>query len=299
MKKKLLEFCRTIGIDCVGIADAGPYDELKTILVDKIQKGLCINIKEEELEYKINPKLSIEDAQSIIVCAFPYYIGEHKSCNLPKYAYSIDYHILVRNMLQRVGEYLEDIIKDFKYSAHVDTGPLSDRYLAYKSGIGFFGVNSHIITEKYGSYVTIGYIITNYEFEPDSPMYKTCCKCMKCVNSCPGSAIKGDFSIEEISCRSYITQKKEDLTEKDIEILKKGDLVFGCDICQDVCPHNRNVKSSTIDEFYQNIKCNLDYEEIKDISNKAFMRNYKDRAFAWRGRKVLMRNFEILNKPNK
>lgn len=299
MKKKLLEFCKTLGIDCVGIADAGPYDELKTILADKIEKGLCVNIKEEDLEYKINPKLSIVDAKSIIVCAFPYYIGEQKNCNLPKYAFSIDYHILVKKLLDRVGEYLEKNIQDFKYSAHVDTGPLSDRYLAYKAGIGFFGINSHIITEKYGSYVTIGYLITNHEFKPDSPMDKTCCRCMKCVNSCPGNAIKGDFSIEEIKCRSYITQKKEELTTGDIEILKKGQLIFGCDICQDVCPHNKNVKLSAIDEFYQNIKFDLDYDEIKDMSNKAFIRNFRDRAFAWRGRKVLMRNFEILDKSHK
>jgi epoxyqueuosine reductase len=207
----------------------------------------------------------------------------------------LDYHIIVKEKLEIIGRYLKELIPDFQYKSFADTGPFSDRYLAHKAGLGFWGLNNFLITDKYGSYVFIGYILNNYPFPPDKPQDRTCDRCYACIKKCPGRCIIGDYTINPLKCRSYITQKKGELSAEDIQILKKGHLIWGCDVCQDVCPHNKNVKETVIEEFKQNLKGRLDYEELAGISNKEFARRYKNRAFSWRGKAVLQRNYEIIN----
>lgn len=294
MKKLLKDFCMSIGIEYAGIAAPGPYDKLKKILEDRIEKGHYTGMEEKELERRVNPSLTMPNVKSVIVCLFPYFNGHVEDSNISKYTYPLDYHRVAGEKLKNIGEFLSNSIHGFEYMAFVDSGPLVDRYLAYSAGLGYFGINSSIITDKYGSYFFIGYILNNYPFEPDSPIERTCIKCGECVKKCPGSAILGDFSINPKRCISYITQKKGELSGEEIEILNKNHLVFGCDICQDVCPHNRNVHLTAIEEFKEDLIYKLDYDEIKDISNKEFKRKYGNRAFSWRGKGIIVRNFQNL-----
>ncbi|NLK21635.1 MAG: tRNA epoxyqueuosine(34) reductase QueG [Epulopiscium sp.] len=296
MKNNLKRFCLSIGIECVGIASSGPYYDLKKILEKRVEVGYNTEFENKELQKRICPSLTLEGAKSVIVCLFPYYVGNREDANISKYTYGLDYHKIVEGKLKQIGIFLDNIIENFEYKAYVDSGPLVDRYLAYKAGLGFYGVNSHLITDKYGSYVFIGYIINNYPFKPDEPMEKTCIQCRRCIKACPGSAIPGDFTINPFKCRSYISQKKVELSERDKEILKKDKLLFGCDICQDVCPHNKSISMTNMDEFKDNLLTFLSYDEISNISNKEFMRRYKDRAFSWRGKKTILRNFEIIDR---
>ncbi len=295
MKEELIGFCKSIGIEYVGIVSSGPYNDFRDILQKRTDKDLSKVFDKGSLEKAVDPSLTLEDAKSVIVCLFPYYCGTADDANLSKYAYSLDYHIIVREKLEMVGMFLQTNIQGFNYKAFADNGPLAERYLAYKAGLGFYGINNHIITDKYGSYVFIGYLINNYPFEPDKPQNRTCYQCLNCVKKCPGQCILGDFTIDSFKCRSYITQKKEELTGEDIEILKRHHLIWGCDVCQDVCSHNENVKETIIKEFKQNLKYKIEYEELKQISNKEFLRRYRDRAFSWRGKGVLQRNYEIIH----
>ena len=297
-KEKLKEFCSSIGLKCVGIAGVGPYYDLEKIIKQKLSNGYFTGMEEEIIEKRVNPRLIMENAKSIIVCAFPYYVDEMEESNLSKYCYGEDYHIVAKKYLQKICDFLEEEINNFEYKFFVDNGPLVDRYLAYQSGIGYFGINNNIITDEYGSYIFIGYIVNNYEFYTDNPLPKTCIKCNKCVKYCPGNAILGNFELNPRRCLSYITQKKDDLSEEEINLIKENKMVFGCDICQEVCPHNKGISITNIEEFKTNLITKLDYNEINDISNKEFKRRYGNRAFSWRGKKIIQRNIEIiLEKP--
>ena len=297
-KEKLKEFCSSIGLKCVGIAGVGPYYDLEKIIKRKLSNGYFTGMEEEVIEKRVNPRLIMENAKSIIVCAFPYYVDEVEESNLSKYCYGEDYHIVAKRYLQQICDFLEEEINNFEYKFFVDNGPLVDRYLAYQSGIGYFGINNNIITDEYGSYIFIGYIVNNYEFYVDDPLPKTCIKCDKCVKYCPGNAILGNFELNPRRCLSYITQKKDDLSEEEINLIKENKMVFGCDICQEVCPHNKGISITNIEEFKTNLITKLDYNEINDISNKEFKRRYGNRAFSWRGKKIIQRNIEIiLEKP--
>ncbi|WP_283594749.1 tRNA epoxyqueuosine(34) reductase QueG [Paraclostridium bifermentans] len=295
-KNKLKEFCKSIGINCVGIAGVGPYHDLENIIKDRTKKDFITGMEETSIEKRINPRASMENAESIIVCAFPYFVEDVVDSNLSKYCYGMDYHIVVKEKLQQIADYIDSEIEGFQYMIFADNGPLVDRYLASVSGIGYYGINNNIITDEYGSFVFIGYIINNYYFESDKKSEKSCAKCGKCITSCPGKAILGNFEMNPKKCLSYITQKKEDLSEDEKIALKNNKKIFGCDICQDVCPHNISISKTNIKEFKEQLIYNLKEEELNNISNKEFRRRYKEKAFSWRGKKIIQRNIEILER---
>lgn len=294
MKETLQEFCRSIHIECMGIAPIGPYVALAKILQQRQETGQCTEFEEVCIQKRTDPSLVMADVQSVIVCLFPYQVEQERTANIAKYTYALDYHRIIQQKMNQIGVFLTTKIPGFEYQAFTDTGPLVDRYLAYLAGLGFYGLNNHLITDQYGSYVLIGYMLVNYPFAQDEPLDKTCLQCEKCRRACPGQAILGDFNFDPRRCRSYLTQKKDPLTDQEIDIIKKNALLFGCDICQEVCPHNQGKSLTKLIEFQEQLMPTLQYEELINISNKEFMRRYGNRAFSWRGRKLIIRNFEYL-----
>lgn len=292
MKEILINYCKQLDIDQVGITDIGPYNDLKTLLLNR--HHLNTGFEEEDIEKRINPRLLMEDAKSIIVCLFPYYAGIHRG-NLSNYTYGKDYHLVTKDLLTNIGDYLSSQLDSFNYQVFADTGPLVDRYLAYKAGLGFYGINSHLINDRYGSYFFIGYIVNNHPFEADEPLDKRCYGCKSCVKTCPGQIILDNYDIDGRGCRSFLTQKKDPLTKPEINVIKKEEIIFGCDVCQRVCPHNRELSPTPLKVFTEDLIFNLDREDIEPLSNKAFKRTYGDRAFSWRGKKLLLRNMNLIN----
>ena len=259
---KIKEYAKKLGIDMVGITSAELFNNAQNT-----------------------------DYLSAVVALFPYYVGEVKGANLSKYTYGKDYHIVAK-------EYLEKIAEHFgfeKYEIHADIGPSVDRELAVNAGLCFKGKNTMAINEKYGSYFFIGYIVCDEKLEFDVPCKDMCMDCGKCVNACPGGAIGDDFTIDIEKCASHISQKKGELSRDEINLIKKTGLCFGCDICQNVCPHNRSAKITPITEFKENILTSLSVLDIENLSNKEFKEKYGDRAFSWRGKSVLIRNLKILD----
>lgn len=296
MKNKLINFCKSINIEYTGIAPAGPYHDFEKIWRKQLDRGYISGFEEKDIEKRVYPHLTLEDCKSVIVCLFPYLTKAPENTNLTKSAFSIDYHHLVKEKLNKIAKFLESRIDNFNYKAFVDNGPFSDRYLAYKAGLGFWGINNSIITDKYGSYVFIGYIINNYPFEPGTPQERTCIKCFKCVRACPGQCINGDFTINPQRCKSYLTQKKGELTSDEKNILTKTNLIWGCDVCQDVCPHNEGAQETILEEFKTNLLYRLEPEELRELSNREFREKYGNRSFSWRGKNILIRNHQLIKK---
>ncbi len=229
------------------------------------------------------------DGKCAIVCLFPYF-SRYKEGNLSLYARSYDYHKIIKEKLSPVCDFICALVPDTKCEIFADIGPEIDRNLAYNAGLGFYGKNGMLINDDLGSWFFIGYILCDLNLEADKPLNKTCIGCNKCVESCPGGALGEKFFIDR--CASHISQKKGDLTESEIAILKRSGLIFGCDACQKVCPHN-NITPRPMKEFTENIVDSLSVADLENLSNKEFMRIYKDRAFSWRGKGVLERNIKI------
>ena len=181
---------------------------------------------------------------------------------------------------------------DAQFSIHCDTSPLADRYMAYLAGLGFYGKNNCFISPKWGSYVVIGTILTTLELEPNTPLTQSCIGCNRCITACLGQCLGHDeFKFD--TCKSYLTQKKGELTSEEEHIIAKTPLVFGCDVCQEVCPHNKDIPTTPIPEF-QSVEPYIDIDELDSLTNKEFKAKYGHRAFSWRGKKILMRNQEII-----
>ena len=228
-KQDVLDFAKTIGVDKCGFAPVRIYDELYPLL----EKRGFVPFVRKDLEMRVNPYLHLKDVKSIIVCLFKYQEGENNK--VAKYARGGDYHPYVKEKLRKICEKIGD---GNKYRLLVDTGGLCDRYLAFQAGLGFYGNNNLLYSDGLGSRFYIGSILTDAYFEPDSPTNQKCLDCGLCVKSCPSGALGKDFSFDVLKCISYLTQKKEQLSEEENELVSKGKYSLGCDICTDICPLN-------------------------------------------------------------
>ena len=276
MKTQIIKIARAQKISDIGFCDIADYNKE----AKNLEKSAVFDKKGNEI---------LESARTAIVCAFNYYAGAEKG-NISRYAQGEDYHKVVTGKMQPIAELLEKS----GYSAKIfaDTGFLNERLLAVQSGIAFIGRNRMAISPKFGSYFFIGYLITDCEIEKDEKCEKSCANCGKCEAACPLGALCGGFCEEK--CLSYITQKKGGLTETEENAIKNANTIWGCDICQEVCPHNRDIPITEIDEFKENRIINLEINE--EITNREFKEMYGNRAFSWRGKGVLLRNQKNLQK---
>lgn len=274
MKKEIIAIAREQKISDVGICSAEKY---------------CENEKGLDKKASFCASRGCPDwAKSIVVCAFSYYSGEEKG-NISRYAQGKDYHGVAKEKMQKIVEHLKG--QGFLAESFADTGSLNERLLAKLSGLAFIGKNQMAISPRLGSYFFIGYILTDCELEQDGENTDTCVGCGRCLEACPLGAV-GDKNFCEEKCLSYITQKKGTITEAEAEAMRKAGTLWGCDICQEVCPHNRDLPICEIEEFKENLTINLCLDD--GLSNKEFAKLYKDKAFAWRGKAVLIRNQNIL-----
>lgn len=294
MKNDLKKIAKSMGFE-IGIVKPKIFKDLEKILVYRKNQGLENEFEKKEFQEKINPFYTMNECKSIIVAIFPYYSEKIIKGNLSKYCKVLDYHYVIKNLFSKFINEVEFKYYNFDYNIFTDNGPLIDRYLAYKAGLGFFGLNNSLINDKYGSYFFIGYMFTNLDLEEDKALKKECIRCEKCIKYCPGKSLKKENNSNYTTCASYISQKKGELKDFEKDIIKKSKKIFGCDVCQDICFHNKNIKETKIEEFKTDIKINLEKEELLNLSNKEFKKIYKNRAFSWRGKKILLRNIDLTN----
>ena len=283
----LQEICKELNIYEFGVASWPLPENAKSILYESNPCPFtAANVEERLLG------TSLFTPKSAIVCLFPYYVEHKDPSNLSRYTWATDYHLVINEYLKKLIEKLQIMNTDAQFSIHCDTSPLADRYMAYLAGLGFYGKNNCFISPKWGSYVVIGTILTTLELEPNTPLTQSCMGCNRCITACLGQCLGHDeFKFD--TCKSYITQKKGELTSEEEHIIAKTPLVFGCDVCQEVCPHNKDISTTPIPEF-QSVEPYIDRDELDSLTNKEFKAKYGHRAFSWRGKKILIRNQEII-----
>ena len=283
----LQEICKELNIYEFGVASWPLPENAKSILYESNPCPFtAANVEERLLG------TSLFTPKSAIVCLFPYYVEHKDPSNLSRYTWATDYHLVINEYLKKLIEKLQIMNTDAQFSIHCDTSPLADRYMAYLAGLGFYGKNNCFISPKWGSYVVIGTILTTLELEPNTPLTQSCMGCNRCITACLGQCLGHDeFKFD--TCKSYLTQKKGELTSEEEHIIAKTPLVFGCDVCQEVCPHNQSIPATPIPEF-QRVEPYIDINELETLTNKEFKAKYGNRAFSWRGKKILMRNQNII-----
>lgn len=290
MKEKIIHFAKELKIEYIGVAPVKRYDDLEKRINERRRKYGISRFEEADIEKRVNPLATYPWARSIIVCLFPYYTGEDEGANVSKYARIPDYHTAAKEKLQQIADFIQKE-REAVCRCFADTGVLHDRYLAYLAGLGFFGMNTCLINEKYGTYFFIGYIITDAELEADMPQSLKCTQCGNCVKVCPGQALDGAYHLDSKRCVSYITQLKE-LTEEQKNILKNQKMIYGCDRCQEVCPHNANPVKTPIAEFYEKRHPKLEKNELLSMSNREFKQKYGEFPFSWCGKAAILKNFD-------
>lgn len=230
--------------------------------------------------------------KSVIVYLLPYYTGD--TVNISRYAASLDYHIAIREVSMAIENCLKEHFPTAKCKGYGDHSPIDERHAALVGGLGILGKNGLLINEKYGSYIFIGDVITDIEPSElgQTPLsqIKYCTACGACLDACPTGVLR----CECFECLSAITQRKGELSDEEISLMRKYNTAWGCDECQSACPHNANVKKTPIEFFYR--------ERIDFLTKKALEGMTKDefsrRAYAWRGRKTVERNLEILEEKS-
>ncbi len=223
-----------------------------------------------------------ENAQTVISVLFPYFLGEgyYGDSNVSRYAVSADYHIITKKITDELLKKLRESYPENKFEAFVDNSPLPEVRCAVAAGLGFLGKNNLFISEKYGSWVFLGEIVTDKYVAPYGGGIKKCLGCDKCVRECPTGALGGG-RVDTEKCLSFLSQKKGELAPEVAAKMAEYNCVWGCDICQKVCPMNKSAEITPIAEFFETAEPRVDSGV-----------NVEGRAFAWRGSKVIERNIE-------
>jgi len=226
-----------------GISRAGFLEEEAPRLENWLTKNMHGEMRymENHFDKRLDPTKLVEGSKSVISLLlnyFPHEFQREDSYKISKYAYGTDYHFVIKDKLKQLLQFVRDEIGEIDGRAFVDSAPVLDKAWAAKSGLGWIGKNSNLLTKQVGSFYFIAELIVDLELEHDSPVTDHCGSCTSCIDACPTQAIVEPYKVDGSKCISYFTiELKEELPTS-----VKGqfeDWMFGCDICQDVCPWNK------------------------------------------------------------
>jgi len=284
LQSNLVIKAKEIGFTDIGFAKADILNSEIENYKSWIDMGYNADMKwmENNLDKRANPEIILPEIKSVIVTAHSYFTGIKHNSNtgkISRYAWGDDYHKVVLEKLKVLEQFLILNVSDIKLKSYVDTGPILEKQWAKKAGIGWQGKNSLIINRGYGSYFFIGIIFTNQIFEYSKPEIESCGSCNKCINHCPTNAIIADKIVDANKCISYWTiEAKPDIPLPSEITDNLSGWSFGCDICQEVCPWNKNNPIITHDNsFYpRNNITNLLIEDIENISDEDFREKFRN-----------------------
>jgi epoxyqueuosine reductase len=235
-----------LGLDAVGVARAEPYEETERHIVERRARGLFADMRftMAQPEISCHPEGLLAHARTVVSAALCYYAPaaepEPGEGRLPRYTWR-DAYAELRDRLDALGRRLGG-----EYRVLVDANQHVDREAAARSGVGFYGKNTLLITRRHGSWVVLGTLVSDQELEPTPPLEATCGSCTLCIEACPTGALDEPGTLDSTRCLSYWTQAPGSIPEQ--YRVELGDQVYGCDICQDVCPWNRGIEKRRHDE---------------------------------------------------
>lgn len=299
MDEDIKKFAKSLGFHLVSIVPAEGVKKDEKYLNDWIEHGFAADLEymKRDVDRRADPSKSLSGAKSVICLAMNYYQDREddvQNGKVARYAWGKDYHSVIEKKLKKLRQFIignspKNLTKkDFKL--YCDAGPILERAYAIKAGLGFIGKNTTLITKDYGSWVFLAEIITTLKLKYDEPINQkmSCGTCTKCIDACPTKALRKPYTVDTSKCISYQTIEKKG----DISVGVNGN-VFGCDICQEVCPHNCRAKQTDIKEFLDHrAGPNLNAEKIKNMNEEKFAEKYKGSPIKRAGLKKLKNTFK-------
>lgn len=306
-KERLRHLALESGFVAVGFTHAEPVAGLYEFLAKRSAQGYHTSFEEKELHKRVDPKAIWPVCETVMVLAYPldYSAPPQKGEGvLARSAVGEDYHNQVKRALHQLAISLEEAgWRGEAPQIQVDTGPLNERALAVRAGLGWLGKNQQLIIPQKGSFVALGLMLLDKALPPDEPLAGQCGSCTRCIKACPAQ-ILGTEHFQANECLSYLTQSKEPLTERQRTAL--GKRIFGCDACQEVCPHNRlrlreEEKLQVPDKAEESNGAGAEKEgkpagrgvdlwDTLNLTKSRFNQEWKETAAGWRGKGILQRN---------
>ena len=252
---------------------------------------------ENYFDKRLDPTRLVEDAKSVISLSYNYYPKNFQNNDLTKvskYAYGKDYHHVIRDKLKLLLEFIKEEIGDVYGRVFVDSAPILEKAWAEKSGIGWIGKNSNLITKQVGSFYFLAELIIDIELEYDSKEFDHCGDCTACIDACPTEAIVEPYVVDGSKCISYFTIELKDNIPNDYKG-KFDNWVFGCDICQDVCPWNKFSKAHSEPLFDPKSDfVDMSKDEWYEITEETFNKVFDNSALKRAGYNGLKRNLNFI-----
>jgi epoxyqueuosine reductase len=292
---------KRLGFLSCGISKAGFLEEEAPRIENWLNNNMNgqMGYMENHFDKRLNPTLLVDDAKSVISLLLNYYPSElqnQDSYKISKYAYGQDYHHVIKEKLKELLHFIQTEIGEVSGRAFVDSAPVLDKAWAAKSGLGWVGKNSNLITQKIGSFYFIAELIIDLELEYDSPTTDHCGSCTACLDACPTEAIVAPYVVDGSKCISYFTIELKDNLPQEMKG-KFDDWMFGCDVCQDVCPWNRFSKPHNEPLFQANSDIlNFSKSDWVEITTDTFQKVFKNSAVKRTKYEGLLRNINFLKK---
>lgn len=253
---------------------------------------------ENHFDKRLDPRKLVDGAKSVVSVILNYFPEETQkdpaAPRIAKYAYGEDYHFVIKRKLRALTEFIQEEIGEVNGRAFTDSAPVMDRAWAKRSGLGWIGKHTLLLTKNTGSFYLIGELILDLELEPDTPVADHCGTCTRCIDACPTDAIVAPNLLDGTKCISYLTIELKD----QIPAQFSGQMenwAFGCDICQDVCPWNRFSKPTQVEEFQPHPDMTeMNRKEWEEITEDVFRKIFKKSAVKRAKFEGLKRNIDFL-----
>jgi epoxyqueuosine reductase len=303
--KLVKEKAKALGFDFCGIARAEFLEEEAPRLEAWLAQGMQgqMHYMNNHFDKRLDPTKLVEGARSVVTLLYNYYpeqdLGRNDHYKISKYAYGQDYHFVIKDKLRTLLQELQEEIGDIHGRVFVDSAPVMERAWAQRSGVGWVGKNSLLLTKQRGSFFFLAELITDLELATDGPVKDYCGTCTRCIDACPTDAIVAPYVVDGSKCISYYTIELKEEIPQEVQG-KFENWIFGCDICQDVCPWNRHARPHQESAFSPHPELeHMDKGDWEELTEEVFRKLFKKSAVKRTKFKGLQRNIRFASGTKK